>query len=51
MSNSKRMCSLSRNDMKSLRDEVNSRGIQKEQIVTIYRELDGTCTVVYYEED
>lgn len=49
MDDSKRMCSLSRNDMKKLKEEVNSRGIQKEQIVTVYREPDGTCTVVYYE--
>lgn len=46
-----RMRTISKNDMRKLEDEINARGIEKDQIVTIFRSQDGTCTVVYYEED
>ena len=46
-----RMRTLSKNDMRKLEDEVNARGIEKDQIVTVFKSPDGTCTVVYYEED
>ena len=36
-----RMRTISKNDMRKLEDEINARGIEKDQIVT----------VVYYEED
>lgn len=46
-----RMRTISKNDMRKLEEEINARGIEKDQIVTIFKSQDGTCTAVYYEED
>lgn len=46
-----RMRILSADDKRKLEDEVNKRGISKEQIINVFQEKDGTFTVTYFEED
>lgn len=46
-----RMRILSADDKRKLRDEINKRGIPKEQIISVFQEKDGTYTAAYYEED
>ena len=46
-----RMRILSADNKRKLEDEINKRGIQKDQIISVFQEKDETYTVTYYEED
>lgn len=44
------MITFAANSMREIEKEINSKGIQKEQIVNIFQDKDSTYLLVYYGE-
>ena len=45
-----RMITFAANQMRDIETEINKQGIQKEQIVNIFQDNDGTYILTYYGE-
>ena len=46
-----KMFTYAANDMRSINDFVNKKGIQQEQIVNVFSSADGTFMLVYFAEE
>jgi hypothetical protein len=46
-----KLCTLSADSRNKLVEKANEKNIQKEQVVNMIQEKDGTFTLTYFEED